>query len=115
MIIEDNTLCQMQVELHHLDEYAAQTGFVRWQWEYTRATYDAKIIDQKTGADYFLRIDTRTVSGKLENPAAVLHIHHIYLGRGTFPHGLDYDSPIPESVLKVAKERLAALKKRLLA
>jgi len=113
LLIEDSGLNGLQAELADLDESSEKLGFVRWQWEYTRATYDLKLEDKPNREDYFLRINTRAVEGKLENPAAVLAVEHVYLGRATFPHGLDYASPVPEAILKSAKQKLAALKQLL--
>ncbi|WP_028550332.1 YugN family protein [Paenibacillus sp. UNC451MF] len=113
MIIENSGLKGLKSDLAHLDESSAKLGFVRWQWEYYRATYDLKIIDNATRKEYFLRINTRVESGKLESPYAILYIEDIYIGVATFPHGLDYQSPIPDSVMKVAQQKLSQLKTEL--
>lgn len=110
MIIENTGLNGMTSDLEHLDESAEKLGFVRWQWEYTRATYDLKLEDRTNGADYFLRIHARAIEGKLESPDAVLAIDSVYIGRATFPHGLDYESPIPQPILNAAEQRLQDLK-----
>lgn len=109
MLIPSTPLHGMQCTLRDLDDAAAHCGFVRWQWEYTRATYDAKIVDPNTNADYYVRIDARCIQGRLEHPEAVLDIRHIYVGRGTFPHGLDYESPVPADVQKRAVQALHTL------
>ncbi|WP_166238156.1 YugN family protein [Paenibacillus turpanensis] len=113
MILENTGLNGQKTDLHHLDSASSKIGFVRWQWEYYRATYDYKIDDTASGAEYYLRISTRAVEGKLENPDAILRIDDVYLGRATFPHGLDYEGQVPEQVLKIAKMKLAALKDQL--
>ncbi|MCM3746169.1 YugN-like family protein [Paenibacillus pasadenensis] len=113
MIIENTGLDGMKSDLAHLDESAESLGFVRWQWEYYRATYDLKFVDRNTDQEYFLRFNTRAVEGKLENPAAVLAIEHVYLGRATFPHGLDYESPVPQPILSAAQQKLVELKQKL--
>lgn len=113
MIIENSGLIGLQSELSHLDDVAEQAGFVRWQWEYYRATYDLKLTDRASGADFFVRINTRAVEGKLEQPHAVLAVEAVYLGRATFPHGLDYESPVPQHILDTANQRLAQLKQKL--
>ncbi|HZG78736.1 MAG TPA: YugN family protein [Paenibacillus sp.] len=113
MIIEDSGLKGLQAELADLDESSEKLGFVRWQWEYYRATYDLKIEDTPNREDYFLRINTRAIEGKLEDPSAVLAIEAVYIGRASFPHGLDYESPVPDAILKQAKQKLAALKQLL--
>lgn len=111
MIIENNGLKGLKSDLAHLDEVTEKLGFVRWQWEYYRATYDLKM--ESNGKDYFLRINTRVESGKLESPYAILYIEEVYIGVATFPHGLDYQSPIPDSVMKIAQQKLAQLKTEL--
>jgi len=113
LIIEDSGLKGLQAELAELDESSEKLGFVRWQWEYYRATYDLKIEDTPNREEYFLRINTRAVEGKLESPSAVLAVEDVYIGKATFPHGLDYESPVPDAVMKAAKQKLAALKQLL--
>ncbi|NOU95245.1 hypothetical protein GC093_18740 [Paenibacillus sp. LMG 31456] len=113
MIIENNGVKGLKSDLAHLDETTTSLGFVRWQWEYTRATYDLKIEDRASNSEYFLRLNTRAESGKLESPYAVLYIEEVYIGRGTFPHGLDYESAIPDSIMKIATQKLAQLKTKL--
>ncbi|WEK52866.1 MAG: YugN family protein [Candidatus Cohnella colombiensis] len=113
MIIDNTGLIGIKCDLGHLDESSDKLGFVRWQWEYRRATYDLKLTDRSKGEDYFLRVNTRAVEGKLENPDAILEVEAVYIGRATFPHGLDYESPIPAPILDAAKDRLQDLKKLL--
>lgn len=112
MILENTGLQGLKSDLAHLDEVMDNLGFVRWQWEYYRATYDLKLEDKQTG-DYFLRINTRVESGKLESAYAILYIENVYIGKATFPHGLDYASPIPDAVLAQAREKLSQLKQAL--
>ena len=111
MIIEHAGLKGIKSELRHLDQVTSQLGFVRWQWEYYRATYDLKI--EHGGSDYYLRMNARVTEGKLESPYAVLEITDTYIGKATFPHGLDYESEIPEPVLNKAKQTLDELEKLL--
>jgi len=107
MIIENNPLKGIKSELNHLDDVASQLGIIRNQWEYYRATYDYLIPYQ--GDEYYLRIDTRAIEGKLEQPHAVLQINDAYIGRATFPHGLTYSEPIPAQVVKAAENKLTEL------
>jgi YugN-like family len=113
VIIEATSLKGLKSELANLDEITLELGFVRWQWEYYRATYDLKIEDKSTNSDYFLRVNTRVESGKLESPYAVLYIEDTYIGKATFPHGLDYNIPIPSQVMKIAEQKLAQLQQML--
>ncbi|GAB7053881.1 MULTISPECIES: YugN family protein [unclassified Paenibacillus] len=113
MIIENSGLKGLKSDLAHLDESMEQLGFVRWQWEYNRATYDLKLEDKATQSDYYLRINTRAESGKLESPYAILYIEEVYIGKATFPHGLDYQAPVPDAILKTVNGKLAELKAKL--
>lgn len=113
MIFENTGLVGLKSDLLYLDESAAKAGFIRWQWEYRRATYDCKIEDRQNGGEYFLRFNTRAVEGKLEKPDTVLAIEAVYLGKATFPHGLEYDSPVPLPVLATAEQRILQLKRLL--
>jgi len=113
MIIENTGLNGIQAELEHLDDAAEQAGFVRWQWEYYRATYDLKLEDSASGSEYFLRIATRAIEGKLESPHALLNIESVYIGRATFPHGMEYESPIPSPIMATALQRAEQLKQLL--
>jgi len=113
MLLENTGLNGIRSDLGHLDESGDKLGFVRWQWEYRRATYDLKLHDRTSGQDYYLRIATRAIEGKLENPEAILEVEGVYIGRSTFPHGLDYESAIPEPILNAAKQRAQDLKKLL--
>lgn len=114
MILENTGLVGLRSDLAHLDEAAEKVGFVRWQWEYKRATYDLKLHDRESGDDYYLRFNARAVEGRLENPDAILEIEAVYMGRAAYPHGLDYESPVPSSILDAANRNIEQLK-RLLA
>lgn len=113
MIIQNSGLEGMQSDLAHLDGSTDKLGFFRGQWEYYRATYDLKLEDAASGFEYYLRINTRAVEGRLESPDAVLAIEAVYLGRATFPHGLEYESPVPQPILNTANDRLKQLKQLL--
>lgn len=113
MIIENSGLVGLKSELGYLDESAEKVGFIRWQWEYYRATYDLKIEHKESSSEYFLRMATRAVEGKLESPDAVLAIESVYIGRATFPHGLEYETPIPEAIMDTAKKKLQQLQQLL--
>lgn len=110
MIIEQSGLIGMTSDLEHLDESADKLGFVRWQWEYNRATYDLKLQDRANGDDYYLRVNARAIEGRLESPYAILSIESVYIGKAARPQGVDYDAPIPAPILDTAKQRLEELK-----
>ncbi|MBO9609103.1 MAG: hypothetical protein J7639_24315 [Paenibacillaceae bacterium] len=110
MIIENTGIKGMKSDLAHLDESTEKLGFVRWQWEYYRATYDYKYEDRATKSEYYLRVNARVESGRLEKPDAILYLEDAYIGKTTFPHGLDYNAPIPDAVLSTLKSKLDQLK-----
>lgn len=109
--MENSGLDGLKSDLAYLDESAEKVGFIRWQWEYHRATYDYKIEFEQD--EYFLRINTRAIEGKLERPDTVLAIEAVYMGRATFPHGLEYESEVPAQVMKTASARLAEFRQLL--
>lgn len=109
LIIENENLRGLKSELSFLDQVTEQLGFIRWQWETRRATYDCEIEhDEDT---YVLRINTRAVEGKLESPTAVLVIEDIYVGKMTYPQGLDYEIELPATVSKTIQQKLEQLEK----
>ncbi|TBL69910.1 YugN family protein [Paenibacillus thalictri] len=109
MIIENTQIHGIETDLAYLDGTSSKLGFVRWQWEYTRATYDYKIQEHSDEDVYYLRINTRAVKGKLESPDAILRIEAVYMGKATFPHGLDYECPIPEAVRQIADDKIMGM------
>lgn len=114
MIIENAGVKGLKSDLNHLDQAMDKLGFVRWQWEYYRSTYDAKLVDQAGGgAEYYLRINARVTEGKLESPDAELVLEEAYVGRVSFPHGLDYNGTVPDVIMQATKQKLADLKKAL--
>lgn len=113
MIIENSEIKGAKSELSHLDEVMSGQGFVRWQWEYYRATYDYKLEDREQDADYFLRINARVEEGKLESPYAVLNIEDVYIGKDVHPFGVDYNAEIPKYIMDQATKKLSQLKEHL--
>jgi hypothetical protein len=112
-VILENVTKGLKSDLNHLDQATDKLGFVRWQWEYYRATYDLKFEDKAQQVEYFLRLNARVTSGKLEAPDAELVLEDAYIGKATFPHGLDYETPVPDAIVQAAKQKLAELHKSL--
>lgn len=50
------------------------------------------------------------VEGKLEKPDTILKIEAVYMGRATFPHGLEYETMAPSPVMNIANKKLQELK-----
>ncbi|OAB33821.1 YugN family protein [Paenibacillus glacialis] len=110
MIIENSGLDGLKCDLAYMDESAEKSGFFRWQWEYYRATYEYKIEDANNKEEYFVRINTRAIEGKLEKPDTILAVEAVYMGKGTFPHGLDYEAQIPGPIQAIANKKLSQFK-----
>ncbi|MHA0857289.1 YugN family protein [Paenibacillus sp. CMAA1364] len=113
MIFENTGLVGLKSDLAYMDQTADKAGFFRWQWEYYRATYEYKIEDKENNNEYFLRMNTRAVEGKLEDPDTILEIEAVFMGIATYPHGLDYDIVIPSHILGIANKKLQQFKSML--
>lgn len=111
MVIKETGIGNKEVMLADLDHYMSDLGFVRGAWDYHHATYDYELKDK--GNVYYLRIEANVTEGKLEDSHAVLKLEEPYMGKHLFPHGLDYDSPIPDSVVQIAKRKLQVLNEKL--
>lgn len=117
MKIEETGLEGKEVMLADLDFNMAALGFYRGAWDYNRATYDYKYEDHKLGETFYLRIPCVAVKGEIEDGPnqSVVRIGTPYIGRHTYPHGLDYEYNFPKHVLDNAKRKLDQLNDRLAA
>lgn len=113
MQIKDSGIAGTQIYLAELDELMNQAGFIRWAWDYNHATYDCKL--EARDEVYFLRIEARAIKGKLENPDTLLELGEPRVGKHLFPHGLDYEAPIPQAISQAVDRKLALVKEKLQA
>ncbi|MDQ0340311.1 hypothetical protein J2S00_003120 [Caldalkalibacillus uzonensis] len=114
MIIMDTGLEGKEIAIRDLDVAMEHVGFVRWAWDYKRATYDYKYVDSKDGKTYYIRVPAEVVEGIIEDSGhAIVKIGEPYIGVHTFPHGVAYDHDFPKHALNRAKEKLAELNKLL--
>ncbi len=111
MVIKETGIGGKEAFLSDLDHVMNELGFLRWAWDYNHATYDCKFED-KTGA-FYLRIEANAVKGKLEDPHTLLKLDDPYMGKGTFPHGLEYETPVPDQIQQAAKRKLQILADKL--
>lgn len=110
MLIEDTVVEGIEIDLRDLDLAMSHVGFIRWAWDYKRATYDYKYVDSKSGETYYIRVPSWAVEGEIEDSGhAVVKIGQPYVGVYTFPHGVAYDREIPQHVIKLAKQKLDKL------
>lgn len=111
MVIKDTGIGTKEVFFADLEHYMSELGFDRGAWDYKHATYDYKIQDK--GNVFYLRIEANVTEGKLEDSHSVLKLDEPYMGKHLFPHGLDYDYPMPDSVVQTAKRKLQMLNEKL--
>lgn len=107
MEIADYQIAGKELTLREADHLLQDLGFTRGAWDYEHATYDYKF--EHLGDTYYLRIHAEAVKGALENPEAVLRFHEPFMGKATFPHGVDYEADIPSQIMDNAKKKLTKL------
>jgi hypothetical protein len=99
-------------EFGELEKLMKSLGFIRWSWDYDKATYDLKYT--LDGVDYFLRLPGKVVGDKqLEHPKALLQLGVPVFVRHFFPHGMDDTVEVPEGLKEQVNEKLAELEKAL--
>ncbi|UFJ42961.1 YugN-like family protein [Brevibacillus humidisoli] len=113
MVIADTGIANAEIHLAELDHMMKELGFVRWAWDYQHATYDFKIEEKEDV--YFVRVQADATEGALEDPDTLLKLGEPYIGKHLFPHGLDYEAPVPDKVMTAAKQALSRLKQKLSA
>jgi hypothetical protein len=113
MKIEGTGLEGKEVSLVDLDHVMEELGFVRWAWDYKRATFDFKYEDKKSGNTFYLRVPSVVVKGSIEEVGkdneSLIQIHEPYIGKHIYPHGFDYEFDFPATILDHAKKKLEAL------
>jgi len=115
MKFEGTNLDGKQLTLIDLDHVMEQLGFVRWAWDYKRATYDYKFEDHKSGHTFYLRIPAVCLKGEIQDEPneSVLEIGEPYIGRHLHPHGFDYEFKFPNTILDNAKRKLEAVSREI--
>lgn len=110
MILEETGIEGLEISVRDLDLAMKHIGFIRWAWDYKRATYDYKYVDQKNGQTYYVRVPAEAVKGIIEESSdAIVKVGRPYVGVYTFPSGVAYDREIPQHVVKQAKAKLEKL------
>lgn len=113
MILDQSGIKGIQKNFADMEQILTEAGFIRWAWDYNKAIYDMKFVDEESGIDYYLRIRANTVKGILESPNAVVKLEHPVFARHFFPHGLDYEAAIPENLQSTIDQKLEEIKKKL--
>ncbi len=114
MKMEGTGLEGKEIELNELDLIMQELGFVRWAWDYKRATYDYKYRDRHSGETFFLRVPSQAIEGVIEDHGnALLRLGQPYMARHLYPHGFDYEYDFPKHILDHAKSKLESLNQQL--
>jgi len=112
MIFQDAKTKGIKKEFRQLEALMKDLGFVRWSWDYGKATYDLKYT--LDGVDYYLRLRGTVIGDKqLEHPKAVLELGTPVFVRHFFPHGLDDSVEVPEGLKEQVDAKLAELENAL--
>ncbi|TSB46297.1 YugN family protein [Alkalicoccobacillus porphyridii] len=99
-----------EVKFSHVRHAAEASGFVlAEQWDYERATFDYKILNQ--GDTYYLRVPAYSIKGDIPTNDAICRLMSPVLGKHYYPHGVEYEGEsFPESVINRAHSKLDLLK-----
>lgn len=112
MILNEAKTKGIKKEFGELEKLMKGLGFVRWSWDYRKATYDYRLSND--GVDYYLRLRGTVINDKaLEHSKALLELETPVFVRHFFPHGLDENAEVPEALKDQVNEKLAELEKAL--
>lgn len=104
----------VRMEFRQLEELMIGLEFDRWSWDYTKAVYDLKY--QTDDAEYYLRVPAYVVGEKqLEHPKAVLELGVPIFTQHFYPHGLDDEVEVPESLKETVEKKLKEVEEALSA
>lgn len=109
MILEQIQYPQNTYLFEDIEHVMTSIGFVRGGWDYSHATYDYKMTDEKNKAVYYLRVRSVVTEGKLEKKDAKLQLLTPTIERHYYPHGLDQEAVPPAPIQKTAEELMARL------
>ncbi|RAL25678.1 YugN family protein [Thermoflavimicrobium daqui] len=115
MIFHEVKTKGIRKKFKELEEIMEKLGFIRWTWDYEKATYDLLLTTDD--AEYYLRLRADVVdvvnNKQLEHPAALLELGTPVFVQHFFPHGLDDSVEVPAALDSQVKEKLAELEKAL--
>lgn len=99
-----------EVKFEHIQHAANTCGFVHGeQWDYERAMFDYKIVNQ--GDTYYVRVPIYSIKGDIPRKDTICRLMSPLLGKHYYPHGVEYaGETFPDSVVTKAKSKLDLLK-----
>lgn len=110
MIFNNVSTKGIRIRFKELEKLMRTLGFSRWSWDYHFVFYDYKYRDMQTGINYYLRLGG-DVKNKpwLESSKAIVELDVPIFARHYFPHGIDPNVPLPDSIAKDVKAKVEEL------
>lgn len=98
MKFEETGLQGKHMTFEVLDEIMDECGFDR-AWDYERATYDYKMVDQVDNSTYYFRIPCFVIEGEIPKNTTRVELMMPYVGKHYYPHGVEYDEEFPQKII----------------
>ncbi|TMW73094.1 YugN family protein [Alteribacter natronophilus] len=115
MRFEAEELEGLEVEFELIESVMEDLGFT-YQWDYERATFDYKFVDQVKDDVYYFRVQAYAVEGEIPKAHSIVKILKAFLGKHYYPHGVEYDNEsFPDHIVKNCEKKIAKVKEQLLA
>ena len=108
MKFDETGLHGKQITFEVLDEIMNDNGFDR-AWDYERATFDYKMVDQVDNSTYYLRIPCFVIEGEIPKDSARVELMKPYLGKHYYPHGVEYDEEFPQKIIDKCTQKTKAV------
>lgn len=108
MILENSGLEGIQNTFGTINQTMKRMGFYP-SWDYHKVTFDLKLEEKGVEPEFYLRIPARVVEGSMDSPKCVLELGTPVIALHYYPHGLDYDAPVPEPLKKQTTDRVKRL------
>ncbi|ADH99139.1 YugN family protein [Salisediminibacterium selenitireducens] len=114
MKFEQTGLEGIQIKFEDLDETMSECGFDR-AWDYERATYDYKMIDQVEDATYYLRMPCFVIEGEIPKADTTVELMTPYVGKHYYPHGVEYDEDFPQKIVDKCHKKIGTVTEKIQA
>ncbi|MCR6095917.1 hypothetical protein HXA34_12905 [Salipaludibacillus agaradhaerens] len=108
MKFQDTGLDGLLIEFQSLEEIMESAGFA-YQYDYERATFDYKIIDQVHNDVYYFRIPSHVEEGEIPSPHSMIRLMTPYVGKHYYPHGVEYDEDFPQFVTDKCQKKIQGI------
>jgi hypothetical protein len=107
MIFHNSKIQGVKQRFHALEETMLALGFSRWTWDYEKVTYD--LLYKLGDREFYLRVPGKVIGEKqLEHPKALIELGTPVWAEHFFPHGLNDEVEVPETLSEEVHAKLAA-------